>query len=130
VVGIADDAGVRAAAERHEQGFWVLRDDATGRLMTRAFPPGAGAALDVPPTPHIAGQTVVAFGHTHPNPASEGYLTGASPADRGVAGVLGLPGIIRAHDGYHVFGPGVPGGDLRIPDPPAAAPATAPAPHP
>ena len=115
---IAKDPVVAAAIEKawnnsnpntpggkQEQGFWVMRDDKTGALSTVNFPSnGTRDSLTPGAVPAIEGKTAVAFFHTHPNTAAEGYKSGPSPADQNFADANGIPGIIRSHDGMYYFG--------------------------
>lgn len=116
---IANDPGVRAeinkswnnsnphgpGASKKEQGFWVVKDSKTGALTVQQFPSnGTRDSLMPGPVPNGA----VAFFHTHPNTAAEGYTSGPSPADVRFANAKGVPGIIQSHDGMYYFGPKLP----------------------
>jgi hypothetical protein len=91
---------------KQENGFWVMRDQNTGELSTQPFTTNATRDSIVPgATPSIEGQDTVAFFHTHPNTAADGYLPGPSPADVAFANNRGVPGIIQSHDGLYFFGP-------------------------
>jgi hypothetical protein len=93
------------AANRHEEGGWIYVDAASGNLTVRRTPAGVQAALDVGNPPIVLGSVVVATFHTHPNPSSEGWMTGPSDADTDSAWLLGVPCLIRADDGVHTTGP-------------------------
>lgn len=119
VEAIAADPAVRSAVDaswtasnpntpgaKQETGFWVVRDDRSGQLSTVSFPSnGTRDSLTPGPVPQIDGKTTVAFFHTHPNTAGEGYVSGPSPADQRFADATGIPGIIRSHDGMYYFNP-------------------------
>lgn len=91
---------------KQEQGFWVMRDDKTGALSTVNFPSnGTRDSLTPGAVPAIEGKTAVAFFHTHPNTAAEGYTNGPSPADQNFADARGIPGIIQSHNGLYYFNP-------------------------
>ena len=119
VEAIANDPVVAAAIEKswnasnpntpgskQEQGFWVMRDDKTGALSTVNFPSnGTRDSLTPGAVPAIEGKTAVAFFHTHPNTAAEGFTNGPSPADQNFADARGIPGIIQSHNGMYYFSP-------------------------
>lgn len=46
----------------------------------------------------------------HPNTVAQGYITQPSQPDINFANhsSINIPGIVRAHDGLHFFGPAVP----------------------
>lgn len=91
---------------KQEQGFWVVRDDKSGKLSVVAFPStGTNDSLTPGPQPSIKGKSTVAFFHTHPNTVKEGYVNGPSPADRNFARANSIPGIIRSHVGMYYFKP-------------------------
>jgi hypothetical protein len=94
------------AGKKQETGFWVVRDDKTGKLSIVQFPSnGTRDSLTPGPVPSSPGKTVVAFFHTHPNTVKEGYVNGPSPADQNFATANGIPGIIRSHAGMYYFTP-------------------------
>jgi hypothetical protein len=119
VENIANDPVVAAAIEKawnasnpntpgskQEQGFWVMRDNKTGALSTVNFPSnGKRDSLTPGAVPNIEGKTAVAFFHTHPNTAAEGYTNGPSTADQKFADARGIPGIIQSHNGLYFFNP-------------------------
>jgi hypothetical protein len=98
-----------------EHGFWI-QQDWFGRTSVVPFD-NAGTTRDqmVPgDTPGrfaggfwsaFRGNQTVAFFHTHPNTAAEGYESGPSRADVNFARGRGVPGIIQSHDGVYYFGP-------------------------
>lgn len=91
---------------KQEQGFWVVRDDKSGKLSVVQFPSnGTRDSLTPGAPPSSPGKTTVAFFHTHPNTAAEGYVNGPSPADRNFATANNIPGIIKSHVGMHYFKP-------------------------
>lgn len=86
---------------KKEHGFWVLRS-AKGVLSVQAFPSnGTNDSLVPGPMPTGA----VAFFHTHPNTAAEGYAQEPSDADKDFATALDIPGLVMSHDGMFYFGP-------------------------
>ncbi len=92
------------AGARQENGFWVVRDDATGQLSTVPFPTNGTRDSMVPGAPpNNPGQTTVAFVHTHPNTDADGYRQQPSDADTNFANANGVPGIIRSHNGMYYF---------------------------
>ena len=119
VAAIANDPTVRAAigsawsasnpntpGAKVETGFWVVRDTTSGQLSVVQFPSnGTNDSLRPGAPPAIDGKSVVAFFHTHPNTAAEGYVSGPSSADQRFADAVGVPGIIRSHDGMYYFNP-------------------------
>jgi hypothetical protein len=118
VSALINDSVVRAALEsawtdslpgdvnaRHEEGGWIYFDPTTASIHVRRAAAGGSADLDVCDPPIVPGAFVVATFHTHPNPASEGWLTGPSDSDTNSAWELGVPCIIRAEDCVHVTGP-------------------------
>jgi len=90
---------------RHEEGGWIYMDTSTGLISVRHAPAGARASLDLSSPEVVPGSVVVATFHTHPNPSSEGWEPGPSPADTQSAEILGVPCLIRADDKIHVTGP-------------------------
>jgi hypothetical protein len=90
---------------RHEEGGWVYVDIASGAISVRRASAGARALLDLTVPPIVTGAVVVGTFHTHPNPSSEGWNPGPSPADVRSAQLLGVPCIIRSDDGIHTTGP-------------------------
>lgn len=91
---------------KQEQGFWVMRDTNTNALSIVQFPSnGTRDSLTPGATPNQPGSVPVAFFHTHPNTADEGYVSEPSPADSNFANSRRVPGIIMSHDGMYYFGP-------------------------
>jgi len=86
---------------KHEKGFWILKDNS---LSVQQFPSNASSTRDSL-IPGSMPDRAVAFFHTHPNTAAEGYIQGPSPADIRFANSIGIPGIIRSHSGMYYFGP-------------------------
>ena len=91
-------------AERHEVGGWIYFNPVTGEIAIRTTTSGKQTKINLGNPLAIADFVLVAAYHTHPNPSDEGWLTGPSPKDFLVQRRLGVPGIIRAEDGIHVFG--------------------------
>lgn len=80
-------------------------DTTTGEITTRRAPSGWQAGLNLSWPPVVPGHVVVAKFHTHPNPSSEGWMTGPSASDRLIDARHGVPDLILADDGIHVSGP-------------------------
>ena len=78
---------------------------ATGELTTRRAPAGLQAELEIGNPLLEPGCVIVGTFHTHPNPSTEGWEPGPSPADQNVHTQLGVPGLILADNGVHVTGP-------------------------
>jgi hypothetical protein len=112
------DAGVQIALEeawqdsqphdfilRHEEGGWIYMDVANGQLTIVRALTGTDARINLHHPPTLAGAVVVGKFHTHPNPASEGWLTGPSADDIRTDAIHGVPDLIRAEDGIYLCGP-------------------------
>jgi hypothetical protein len=88
---------------KKEQGGWILWNGQTGAYQVSRVPAGTrdGLAPIVGTRPSPAAPWVlVAWFHTHPNKASEGYVSDPSPGDLGyTTGEAKVPGIIKTHDG-------------------------------
>lgn len=97
---------------RHEEGGWIYMELATGRITVTRAPRGLSDQIDLSQPPLVPGSVVVGKFHTHPNPASEGWVTGPSPSDLLIDGAHGVPDLIRAEDGVHLSGPNVRRGGL------------------
>lgn len=100
------DSQAGDATNRHEEGGWIYMDTTTGAITTRRTAGGARAGISLNAPPVVAGSVVVGNFHTHPNPTAEGWEPGPSPADTRLETARGVPGVIRADDGNHVYGPG------------------------
>jgi len=88
---------------KREQGGWILQDPATSELTVQRVGAGTRDSL-----PSIAGtrppNNVIAWFHTHPNKASEGYASGPSPGDVAfTASYAKCPGIVQSHDGNFII---------------------------
>ena len=102
---------------RHEEGGWIYMDLSTGDISVQRAARGMTDNIDLGNPPTVLGSVVVGTFHTHPNPTSEGWFPGPSPADQRWAQVSGVPWLIQADDGTHTTGPvsrrgglaGVPG---------------------
>lgn len=95
-----------------ENGFWIILNSKTKALSVSQFDM-TGAQRDkmrpgLPPV--IKGSKTIAFFHTHPNTAAEGYANGPSRSDIRFANhpSINLPGIIKSHVGMFYFGPTIP----------------------
>jgi hypothetical protein len=94
---------------KQEKGFWISKDDKTGAMSVTPFPDnGTNDSLTPGSPPSEKGKTVVGFFHTHPNTDGEGYSQAPSKADEDFAKAVGVPGLIRSHDGMYYFGPKSP----------------------
>jgi RHS repeat-associated protein len=103
---------------RLEHGFWISSSDGTVSIQPFPISGATGSQMTPGPTPGTGllgriwnfftggvNTDAIAFFHTHPNPASEGWFTGPSPADVSFAQSRNLPGIIQSTDGMYYFGP-------------------------
>src|SRR5262245_37996645 len=61
---------------RHEEGGWIYLDLTTSQVSVHRATPGIQDEIDLNRPPHVLGAIVVGKFHTHPNPASEGWVTG------------------------------------------------------
>src|SRR5262249_33761592 len=56
---------------RHEEGGWLIRNDATGESRLKRVPAGVRAGIQPGPQPELGpGEHIEGFAHTHPNPAA------------------------------------------------------------
>jgi hypothetical protein len=85
-----------------EQGFWIVRNDASGEIFTRPFANPGGAATIVPGAPP---SDAIASFHTHPARPDFGGYPGPSLEDVQTAERMGLPGLLQSHNGMYYFGP-------------------------
>jgi hypothetical protein len=99
------DSEVEDPANRHEEGGWVYLDLSTGDILTRRASRGTRSRLSLTNPPLLSNHVIVGTFHTHPNPASEGWLIGPSSQDEQAATYSGVPWLIRAEDGVHWTGP-------------------------
>ena len=99
------DSKVNDPANRHEEGGWIYLELSTGEIVTRRASRGTRSRLSLANPPLLPDHAIVATFHTHPNPASEGWLTGPSSKDETGATYSGVPWLIRAEDGDHWTGP-------------------------
>jgi hypothetical protein len=90
---------------RHEEGGWIYLNVTTGDLTVRRALRGRGSGIDLEKPGIIAGSVVVGKFHTHPNPTSEGWISGPSGGDVLIDEEHGVPDLIRAEDGTHFSGP-------------------------
>ena len=108
------DSNPHIPGHKLENGFWILRANDSGTFSVRQFPPNTATNSSIAPgiKPNVLGHTTVAFFHTHPNTADEGFTSGPSHSDIQFAHkpIINVPGILRAHDGLHFFGPPLPVG--------------------
>ena len=99
------DSQSESAERRHEEGGWIYQDLITREIAIRRGPPGIGTAIVLDDPPIVEGSLVVGVFHTHPNPSSEGWNPGPSPADRRADERDGIPDLIRADNGVYHPGP-------------------------
>lgn len=99
------DAQVDDPSNRHEEGGWIYMDLTTGIIVTQRAPTGTRSRLSLANPPLLPNHVIVGTFHTHPNPASEGWVTGPSNQDELAARLSGVPWLIRAEDGNHHAGP-------------------------
>ena len=90
---------------RHEEGGWIYMDLLSGNISIRRAPIGTQAELDISNPPLLSGCVIVGTFHTHPSPSAEGWDPGPSDEDLIIHNELGLPGLLRAENGVHSFGP-------------------------
>ncbi len=98
------DSQVKDPNHRHEEGGWIYLELATGGIVIRRAPAGRRSLLSLGNPPRLANHVIVATFHTHPNPASEGWVTRPSIQDELAARYSGVPWLIRAEDGDHHTG--------------------------
>lgn len=99
------DSQVNDPANRHEEGGWIYLDLATGAIVMRRATAGTRSRLSLANPPLLPNHVLVGTFHTHPNPASEGWVTGPSTQDEQAADFSGVPWLIRAEDGDYNTGP-------------------------
>lgn len=99
------DSQVEDQNNRHEEGGWIYMDLTTGIMVTQRAARGARSRLSLANPPLLLNRVIVGTFHTHPNPASEGWVTGPSSQDELAARLTGVPWLIRAEDGNHHAGP-------------------------
>jgi hypothetical protein len=73
------------------------------RLEIIRVPPGTRRRLELGFPPNIKGKKVVAWFHTHPNTAREGFAARPSFEDVQVTQAAGVPGIIETHEGRKII---------------------------
>jgi hypothetical protein len=101
----APDAPAGQPTQKQEQGGWIIYDCNTATFRVERWPAGTRDRIGVPPLPSVhATECVVATFHTHPNTRSEGYSPWPSPGDQTSTTALGIPDIVRSHEGdYEVY---------------------------
>lgn len=99
------DSQVDDQNNRHEEGGWIYMDLTTGVTVTQRAPRGTRGRISLGNPPWLPNHVIVGTFHTHPNPASEGWVTGPSSQDKLAARLSGVPWLIRAEDGNHYAGP-------------------------
>src|SRR5260370_28900423 len=75
---------------RDEEGGWIYLDIFTGRIKVVRAARGVQNEIDLSTPPPSLDSVVVGKFHTHPNPASQGWVTGPSPTDLVVAAHHGV----------------------------------------
>ncbi len=86
------DSQVNDPAKRHEEGGWIYLDLGTGDIVTRRAPAGTQNRLSLANPPLLPHHVIVGTFHTHPNPASEGWVTAPGSQDEQAASYTGVPG--------------------------------------
>jgi hypothetical protein len=113
------DSQVNDPTNRHEEGGWIYFELSTGAIAIRRAPTGTRNRLSLADPPLVPNHVIVGTFHTHPNPASEGWLSGPSAHDEVAATYSGVPWLVRAEDGDYSTGPdsrrGGLGGGLGYP---------------
>jgi len=97
----------------HEEGGWIYMDVATGLVCVRLVPSGRYGSVQLGYPPVVPGSVVVASFHTHPNPDFPGPST-VEGGDLDLQRDRGVPGIIRAVNGIHVYGLEARRGEWRL----------------
>lgn len=107
-----DESSPHIVGKKRETGFWIIRDDQTGEFSSIQFSRDEATNRSIAPgiKPMIPGKTTVALFHTHPNTIEEGFTQGPSKSDIQFVNdpAINVPGILRAHDRIHYFGPELP----------------------
>lgn len=96
----------------HEEGGWIYMDVTTGQVTVRQVPSGRRGSVQLGNPPTVPGSVVVASFHTHPNRDFPGPST-VQGGDLDLQRDRGVPGIIRAANGIHVYGVEARRGDWR-----------------
>lgn len=98
---------------KREQGGWIVAPNLVGAPQLIRAQPGTRAQMgqDVlfKPSEFQCGCRVIGFFHTHPNTREEGYRPAANGYDYQFLEEMGVPGMIRSHEGYE-FVPIMEGG--------------------
>jgi hypothetical protein len=107
-----------ATCAKHEECFWIVRDDVTGELSTS---PGdrskAADHCDLGSRPAMDGRTAIATFHTHPFTDEDGFVPGErSSADILNAAERSLPSIVKHQGGCFYYGPSLPAVARHEPD--------------
>ena len=84
----------------HEEGGWIYLSPTTGEVGVQVARIGTHSEIDLNSPPHWEGMVVVATYHTHPNRAGPG----PDERDYRLSIERGVPGIIRAANGIHIYG--------------------------
>lgn len=89
---------------KREQGGWIIRRDGYGEVDLVRSRPGSRSQMgqDVlqKPSEFACGCRVVGFFHTHPNTLAEGYQAYSNGYDYQFLEEMGVPGMVRSHEGY------------------------------
>lgn len=92
-------------ALRHEEGGYIYVNTTTGDVLIRRALPGEQDELRLTHPPVLPGCYLVATFHTHPNPATEGWIPDPSPEDRIGADDTGVPWFVVTEFDVFVVGP-------------------------
>ena len=99
------DSKANDPTNRHEEGGWIYLELSTGVIVLQRAPTGTRSRLSLANPPLLPNHVIVGTYHTHPNPASEGWLTEPSSQDERAANFSGVPWLSSAEDGDYSTGP-------------------------
>ncbi|WP_313217074.1 RHS repeat-associated core domain-containing protein [Stenotrophomonas sp.] len=94
----------RPGSTKRENGGWVVLTIGERQPWLYRLPAGSRDRMSqestIKPDPFLCGCTVLGFFHTHPNTRAEGYDPFGNPGDATFMQQMGVPGLIRSHEGY------------------------------
>jgi len=95
---------------RHEEGGWLIRNDATGESRLKRVPAGVRAGIQPGPQPELGpGEHIEGFAHTHPNPAVDErgnqWRPEPSDTDKGWSERNQIPIVARTATDLYVYFP-------------------------
>lgn len=89
---------------KREQGGWIVAPNLVGAPQLIRAQPGTrdqmGQDVLFKPSEFQCGCRVIGFFHTHPNTQEERYRPAANWNDYKFLEAMGVPGMIRSHEGY------------------------------